>query len=276
MSEFKKNNNLIEEQLLKNNNYKNENNNIKTIKFNNNKNNEEKKINDDLIKDKNKKISSNKENLSKKNKNTQRFIDMFLKRASKDSLKAELNKVLTDSQSLPFYLFTKHPWNLWVAGFLLFIGCIGFTCTIYIFYNHSLYHKSLILLNIFFYYLSFFIIYSGEIEYFRIDRKKEFISKIKKNIFGSKTQYLFKFDQIDYIEIIMKGIKKFNDDHRKYFIRIYNKDKKIKCIEFGSTWYWETIKFKYQICLAMIKNIIKINVPKYYIKDESEYFNYVY
>ncbi len=276
MSEFKKNNNLIEEQLLKNNNYKNENNNIKTIKFNNNKNNEEKKINDDLIKDKNKKISSNEKNLSKKNKNTQSFIDMFLKRASKDSIKSELNKVLIDSQSLPFYLFTKHPWNLWVAGFLLFIGCIGFTCTIYIFYNHSLYHKSLILLNILFYYLSFFIIYSGEIEYFRIDRKKEFISKIKKNIFGSKTQYLFKFDQIDYIEIIMKGIKKFNDDHRKYFIRIYNKDKKIKCIEFGSTWYWETIKFKYQICLAMIKNIIKINVPKYYIKDESEYLDYVY
>ncbi len=276
MSEFKKNNNLIEEQLLKNNNYKNENNNIKTIKFNNNKNNEEKKINDDLIKDKNKKISSNEKNLSKKNKNTQSFIDMFLKRASKDSIKSELNKVLIDSQSLPFYLFTKHPWNLWVAGFLLFIGCIGFTCTIYIFYNHSLYHKSLILLNILFYYLSFFIIYSGEIEYFRIDRKKEFISKIKKNIFGSKTQYLFKFDQIDYIEIIMKGIKKFNDDHRKYFIRIYNKDKKIKCIEFGSTWYWETVKFKYQICLAMIKNIIKINVPKYYIKDESEYLDYVY
>ncbi len=229
-----------------------------------------------MIKDKNKKISSNEKNLSKKNKNTQSFIDMFLKRASKDSIKSELNKVLIDSQSLPFYLFTKHPWNLWVAGFLLFIGCIGFTCTIYIFYNHSLYHKSLILLNILFYYLSFFIIYSGEIEYFRIDKKKEFISKIKKNIFGSKTQYLFKFDQIDYIEIIMKGIKKFNDDHRKYFIRIYNKDKKIKCIEFGSTWYWETIKFKYQICLAMIKNIIKINVPKYYIKDESEYLDYVY
>ena len=171
MSEFKKNNIFFGDKLLKNNNYKIENNNIKTIKLNNNKINEGKNINDNSIKGNNE-ISPNKNKLSKKNKDTQNFIDMFLKRASKNSLKSELNKVLIDSQSLPFYLFTKHPWNLWIAGFLLFIGCIGFTYIIFIFYNHSLYHKILIVLNILFYYLSFFIIYSGEIEYFRIDKKK--------------------------------------------------------------------------------------------------------
>ena len=53
-------------------------------------------------------------------------------------------------------------------------------------------------------------------------------------------------------------------------------EKKIEPIKFGYTWSFDKIKWKYQVCLAMIKGLVMINVKDYLIKDESKYLDYVY
>ena len=58
---------------------------------------------------------------------------MFLKLRSKDSLKSGLNKVSINSPSLPFYIFIKNPWNLWINCFLLFKAGI-FLSVFYLFF----------------------------------------------------------------------------------------------------------------------------------------------
>lgn len=99
------------------------------------------------------------------------------------------------------------------------------------------------------------------------------LSKI--NIFLSKVERLYSFDNVDYIEIVIKGQKKGAYDNRKYFVRILMKDR-LPPVEFGYTWSFDKIKFKYQVCVVMIKGLV-INVVKdYYIKDESTYDDYVY
>ena len=107
MSEIKSKNNLFEDKFINNNN-KNDINNIKTVKLNHNKNNDDNNPNNNndinLKKSSGEKKLSSKENISNKEKKTQSFIDKILKRASKDKIKIELNKILSDSQSLSFYL----------------------------------------------------------------------------------------------------------------------------------------------------------------------------
>jgi hypothetical protein len=94
------------------------------------------------------------------------------------------------------------------------------------------------------------------------------------NIFLSKREVNIKFDDLDYIEMVIKGNKKRADDNRKYFLRFYFKNK-VK-IEFGHTWDLKKIKNKYQICVAMIKGIVLAEVNKNLVKDESIYEEYVY
>ena len=101
------------------------------------------------------------------------------------------------------------------------------------------------------------------------------ITLTKINIFLYKFERVVSFDEIDFIEIVMKGSKKGTDDNRKYFIRIHLTNKS-KPIEFGYTWSFDKIKEKYQICLAMIKGMVVSKVHEYLIKDESKYYDYVY
>ena len=204
------------------------------------------------------------------------FWKKFYSRLRFNKSRSELRKDLLSYLELPIYIFTKYPWSLWIPGFTILPFNILTTYSLYYFYTNTLYYQFVVLLNIGFYYLDFYLFYIGEIEKFEINRKKGFVTKQKINLFGSKREYLFKFDNVDYIEIIMKGFKQGAYDYRKYFIRIYNKEKSIKPIEFGSTLDFEKIKLKYQICLAMIKGLIETKVKDYLVKDEAEYLDYIY
>ena len=204
------------------------------------------------------------------------FWKKFYSRLRFNKSKAELKRDLLSSLELPIYTFTKYPWALWITGITIFPFNILTTYVLYIFYSNTLYNNFVLLLNIGFYYLDFYLFYIGEIEKLDINRKKGFVVKKKINIFLSKREYLFKFDNVDYIEIVMKGFKQGAYDYRKYFIRIYNKEKSIRPIEFGSTLDFEKAKLKYQICLAMIKGMIETKVKDYLVKDESEYLDFIY
>ncbi len=97
----------------------------------------------------------------------------------------------------------------------------------------------------------------------------------KVNVFLTKKEKIQSFDNIEYVEIVIKGRKMGADDHRKYFLRINLKTNHEK-IEFGHTWHVHRIKVKYQICLAMIKGIILPVVTNNLIKDETIYHDYIY
>ena len=94
------------------------------------------------------------------------------------------------------------------------------------------------------------------------------------NVFLSKREISLKYDDLDYIEMVIKGNKKGADDNRKYSLR-FNFKNKVK-IEFGHTWDLNKIKFKYQICIAMIKGIVLPEINKNLVKDESIYEDYIY
>ena len=186
----------------------------------------------------------------------------------------DLRKDLLAHMESHYHQFVLYPFYVWIPGTMLLV--FNIVITILICYTYLEQATFTIIVNVCFYYISFFMLYVGKIETFQIYRKKGFVRFKKVNIFLSKVECVFKFDDIDYVEIVIKGMKRGADDHRKYFIRVYNKDKKITPIQFGYTWSFEKIKYKYQVCLAMIKGMVLVNVKDYYIKDESTYSDYVY
>jgi hypothetical protein len=82
------------------------------------------------------------------------------------------------------------------------------------------------------------------------------------------------------MEMVLKGRIEGSDDFRKYFIRLYLKNKIIdnkNYIEFGHTWKKDLIKEKYCRILILIKGIFMPSSKEdYKIKDESEYIDYNY
>ncbi len=76
--------------------------------------------------------------------------------------------------------------------------------------------------------------------------------------------------------MVIKGNKKGADDKRKYYLRFHIKNETKSKIEFGDTWEIRKIKFKYQICIAMIKGIVLPVANKNLIHDESIYEDYTY
>lgn len=202
------------------------------------------------------------------------FYRKLFARVSKNEEKENTRKNLSTYLEKPMHQFTLYPLYLWIPGTLLIL--FNICVTIFIYYTYISQTNSAIFVNVMFYYVAFFMLYVGKIETLSINRKKGLVRYSKVNIFGSKVEVIYKFDDVDYFEIGIEGIKKGADDHRKYFIRIYHKDKKIEPIKFGYTWSFDKIKWKYQVCLAMIKGLVMINVKDYLIKDESKYLDYVY
>ena len=176
----------------------------------------------------------------------------------------------------PSYRFRCCPWNLWTTSFILLIFDMFATYVLYHTYTNNAYNIFVLCLLILFYILCFTLLYQGEIEYFTINRKKAFVKKSKVNIFGSKRDRVEYFNDIDYFQMIMKGTKKGADDNRKYFIRVYLKDKETKPIEWGYTWHFDSVSFKYQVCLAMVKGIVVEKVEDYLVKDEAFYPDYMH
>lgn len=195
-------------------------------------------------------------------------------RMTRDKSKEDYRKDIGSYLQKPIHSFHLYPWYVWIAGGFFSILSIAVTIIIYNTYSRQGYLP--IIFNVIFYYISFILLYSGKIERFLINRKKGFIIFSKINIFLSKYEVRYKFDEIKYIEIVIQGIKRGNDDHRKYFLRLYLNDPSLKPIKFGYTWYFETIKFKYAVCVAMIKGLVVRKVSDYYVKDEGTYLDYVY
>lgn len=92
-----------------------------------------------------------------------------------------------------------------------------------------------IILMIIFIYVALFILYAAKNEYVTIDKKKGIIKYTLFNIFLKKEE-TFQLDELDDIEILLKGIKRGNNDSTKYYIRFTFKNGKQlvfgKCVTF--------------------------------------------
>ena len=204
------------------------------------------------------------------------FYRRLFGRLNNKKERAKIRENLGSLMEQPSYRFRLCPWNLWCTAFIIISFNLVLTYALYLTYENTAYNNFLLTINLIFYILSFTLLYQGEIEFFTIDRKKAIIKKSKVNIFGSKKDRFEYFNDIDYFQIVMKGTKKGANDNRKYFIRVYLKDKCRKPIELGYTWSFDSISFKYQVCLAMVKGLVVEKVEEYLIKDESFYPDFMH
>jgi hypothetical protein len=212
----------------------------------------------------------------KYNESRDPFYRRFFGRLNNKKERALVRQNLGNLMEEPSYRFRCCPWNLWTTGVILLLFDMLMTYVIYYTYERRPYYSFVVSINILFYILVFTLFYQGEIEYFTINRKKAFIKKSKVNIFGSKKDRVEYFNDVDYFQIVMKGVKKGAEDNRKYFIRVNLKDKMAKPIEWGYTWHFDSVSFKYQVCLAMVKGIVVEKVEEYLVKDEAFYPDYMH
>ena len=49
-----------------------------------------------------------------------------------------------------------------------------------------------------------------------------------------------------------------------------------KPIQWGYTWHFDSVSFKYQVCLAMVKGIVVEKVEDYLVKDEAFYPDFMH
>ena len=213
---------------------------------------------------------------NKYNQSRDPFYRRLFGRLNNKKERARIRQNLGSLMEQPLYSFRYCPWYLWCTAFILIVFNFGLTYILYYSYEKTAYNNFLLSINIIFYIISFTILYQGEIEFFIIDRKKAIIKRSKINIFGSKRDRIEYFNDIDYFQIVMKGTKKGANDNRKYFIRVYLKDKIRKPIEWGYTWNFDSVSFKYQVCLAMVKGLVVEKVEEYLIKDEAYYPDYMH
>jgi hypothetical protein len=204
------------------------------------------------------------------------FYRRLFGRLNNKKERAKIRQNLGSLMEQPSYKFRYCPWFLWCTAFIIISFNLILTYALYLTYEFTSYNNFLLTINIIFYILSFTILYQGEIEFFNIDRKKAIIKRSKINIFGSKRDRVEYFNDIDYFQIVMKGTKKGANDSRKYFIRVNLKDKCRKPIEWGYTWSFDSIAFKYQVCLAMVKGLVVEKVEEYLVKDEAYYPDYMH
>ena len=204
------------------------------------------------------------------------FYRRLFGRLNNKKERAKIRQNLGSLMEQPSYKLRYCPWFLWCTAFIIISFNLILTYALYLTYEFTSYNNFLLTINIIFYILSFTILYQGEIEFFNIDRKKAIIKRSKINIFGSKRDRVEYFNDIDYFQIVMKGTKKGANDNRKYFIRVNLKDKCRKPIEWGYTWSFDSIAFKYQVCLAMVKGLVVEKVEEYLVKDEAYYPDYMH
>ena len=225
---------------------------------------------------KEKKLLKEKKKIKSNAQSRDPFFRRLFGRLNNKKERAKVRQNLGSLMEQPSYTFRYCPWFLWCTALILIIFNIILTYVLFLSYEYSAYNNFLLSINIIFYILSFTILYQGEIEYFIIDRKKAIVKRSKINIFGSKRDIVEYFNDVDYFQIVMKGTKKGADDNRKYFIRVYLKDKCRKPIEWGYTWNFDSVSFKYQVCLAMVKGLVVEKVEEYLIKDEAFYPDYMH
>jgi len=225
---------------------------------------------------KEKKLLKEKKKIKSNAQSRDPFFRRLFGRLNNKKERAKVRQNLGSLMEQPSYTFRYCPWFLWCTALILIIFNIILTYVLFLSYEYSAFNNFLLSINIIFYILSFTILYQGEIEYFTIDRKKAIVKRSKINIFGSKRDVVEYFNDVDYFQIVMKGTKKGADDNRKYFIRVYLKDKCRKPIEWGYTWNFDSVSFKYQVCLAMVKGLVVEKVEEYLIKDEAFYPDYMH
>lgn len=204
------------------------------------------------------------------------FYRRFFGRLNNKKERALIRQNLGKLMEEPNYRFRLCPWYLWCTAFILLAAAFFVTYVLYLTFENTGYYIFVLSLDLLLYVLSFTLLYQGEIEFFTINRKKAFIKKSKVNIFGSKRDRFEYFNDVDYFQIVLKGTKKGAYDNRKYFMRVYLKDKMAKPIEWGYTWHFDSIAFKYQVCLAMVKGIVVEKVEDYLVKDEAFYPDFMH
>ena len=91
------------------------------------------------------------------------FWKKFYSRLRFNKSKAELKRDLLASLELPIYTFTIYYFFLYKIEIIFFLFNILISYFLYIFYSNTLYNNFVLLLNIGFYYLDFYLFYIGEI-----------------------------------------------------------------------------------------------------------------
>ena len=190
----------------------------------------------------------------------------------KDKLKSnELSEkeisLIIEANNKEFIKFTAFPWFLWIPGIFLLI----FSILLFIFNDKIL----LVIVDILLFFLSFYILYKAKIEVVYLNKTNKNIVHNYYNIFCSKVQKNFKFDSVDKIYILKKGIDSSTHQTSKFFVRICTNDSKEK-IDYGRTLSFDKAKLKYIISSIFIKGNLSINlkIDKYLI-DETKYSDFM-
>lgn len=153
------------------------------------------------------------------------------------------------------YTFTTLPWTLWIMAFMtLFMAFYLHYFLIYICQPHERGYL-VIFLTILLYYVTFFMIYAGWMEYVTIDKKKGIVKYEKVNILKSKIAKSYKIDDLIDMEIVLKGVIRRSADHSRYFIRLKFKGEG-NFLEFGECLTIRKAASKFRKCVAILKGVV--------------------
>jgi hypothetical protein len=199
---------------------------------------------------------------------TQELLYSQLKEKLKSNELSEKEvKIIIDSYKNDFIKFTTYPWFLWLPGFFLLIFSV-----LLLIFNDKI---SIVFVNIILFFLSFYIFYKAKIEFVYIKKYEKNIIHIFYNIFGSKVQKDYLFNNVDSIYILKKGIDSRTHQTSKFFIKICLNNSKDK-IEYGRTFSFNKAKLKYIISSIFIFGNLSINLTKdKYLIDETKYSDYM-
>lgn len=223
-------------------------------------------------KDKQKDNQKSKSKSQSKDPFYRRLFGRLTNKKERENVRQNLGKLMEE----PLYKFRRYPWDLWSTSLFILTFCIIITYCLTVRHSKTAFYYFVDVMLIIFYILSFVALYISEVEIFTIDRKKLYVKLGQVNIFCSKKERYEYFNAVEHFQIVMTGTKKGPDDNRKYFIRVNFRDKTIKPMEWGHTWSFDAIAYKYQVCLAMVKGLVVEKVEKYLIKDESFYPEYMH
>lgn len=244
-------------------------------------------VNNKGIKITNNNIKSNAANESDANKNFMLYllhffntyiIEKFLKilyiltHLLKNFTFSDYHKLDENLLKLEKFTFVSIPWNLYIPSMMFFAL---FSTLFYISYL-SKFSLITFILTLFAFLMTFVILLYSKIKISIIDTIKQKFYFKQFTFFCSEESLSFDFKNISYILMVKKGNKKGSYDDTKYYIRFVLTNSNYPDFEFSETIKYDWIKYKYLICLALIKRMFYKDVPKYLLKNETIYEDYIY
>lgn len=167
-----------------------------------------------------------------------------------------------------FYKFRTLPTSMWIYGVICIIfGGFANFFLVKVRHTGDEYLSFIYIMMFCLYGLGFLCLYAGKIEILVIDKKKGMIKRSEINIFLSKIERFCYIDRVEDVLMVLKGFKSYAADTTRYFIRFTLKDG--ETLEFGRTFSYYEIQFKYRVCRALIKGEINLKqAKKYLVVDE--------